>query len=330
MGERCEGVTVVSQVNQPTGADNADGHEIQHGPVVDGVGRLGRRESERDPGSWLGVRGWLRGQRGPGRFIVAALGGWLLAYMGGVAVGSTLLGHPLASTPSQVVGRITATVLVVAAAAWLGWLRKSGLGRAGSIRAWLIAGALAAYVGVAYWWSFFVLAAEPGASPWPGSSGVPILMDQALVALAEETFFRGFLLFGLTQVWASTPHTWARAVGLSAALFGVLHLTQALSGASVGLAAMNVLNTTVFGVWLGVLVLLGGSVWPAVLIHAATNSVVVLGAAGLASYQPDALSYAAALAAEAPLLLAAIALIYRHDRRQRAGAQPWHGHPRRH
>lgn len=319
----------MSQVSQRTGADDADGHGIQHGPGVDGAGRLGRRESERDPGSGLLLLGWLSGQRGPGRFLLAALGGWLLAYMGGVAVGSTLLGHPLASAPSQVVGRITATVLVVAAAARLGWLRKSGLGRAGSIQTWLIAGALAAYVGAACWWSFFVLAAEPGARPWPGTSGVPILMDEALVALAEETFFRGFLLFGLIHMWASTPHTWARAIGLSAALFGVLHLTQALSGAAVGLAAMNVLNATVFGVWIGVLVLLGGSVWPAVLIHAATNSVVVLGAAGLTGYQPDALSYAAALAVEAPLLLAAIALIYRHDRRLRAEAQPWHGHPRR-
>jgi membrane protease YdiL (CAAX protease family) len=249
--------------------------------------------------------------------------------MGGVVVGTTLFGRPLDSSSGQVVGRITATVLVVTAAARLGWLRESGLGRAGSIRTWLISAALAAYVGAAYWWSFFVLPAESGARPWPGSSGVPILMDEALVALAEETFFRGFLLCGLVRVWASTPHTWARAVGLSAALFGVLHLAQALSDSPVDLAAMNVLNATTFGIWVGVLVLLGGSVWPAVLIHAATNSVVVLGAAGLTGYQPAALSYVAALAAELPLLLAAIILIHRHDRSTRAGAQPQHGRSRR-
>jgi membrane protease YdiL (CAAX protease family) len=275
-----------------------------------------------DPGRW-----WLSAQRGPGRFIAAALGGWLLAYMAGVAVGSALLGQPLASTPSQIVGRITATVLVVAAAARLGWLRGSGLSRAGSMRTWLITGALLAYVGAAYWWAFFGIPAEPATTLWPGSSGVPILMDQGLVAVAEETFFRGFLLFGLLQAWASAQHVWARAVAVSATAFGVLHLAQALAGSSVGTAAMSVIIATSLGVWVGVLVLLGGSVWPAALVHAATNSIVVLGAAGLTDYQPGVLSYAAALAAELPLLLAAFVLIHRHDRRHRPIAQPRPANP---
>ena len=152
-------------------------------------------------------------------------------------------------------------------------------------------------------------------------------MDQGLVAVAEETFFRGFLLFGLLQVWASARHVWARAVAVSAAVFGVMHLAQALAGSSVGTAAMSVVVATSLGVWVGVLVLLGGSVWPAALVHAATNSIVVLGAAGLTDYQPGVLSYAAALAAELPLLLAAFVLIHRHDRRHRPIAQPRPANP---
>ena len=299
MGERCEGVTVVSQVNQPTGADNADGHEIQHGPVVDRVGRLGRRESERDPGSWAGGA-WLVERAARSGALHRGSAGWMVAGLHGGRrrwIDTAWSPAGFHSEPGRgpdhrdSAGRRGGSLARLAAEVWPRPSRKHP-GLADRRRVGCLCGS-----GVLV--ELFVLAAEPGAArPWPGSSGVPILMDEALVALAEETFFRGFLSFGLTHgparrtrglvPLASAPHCSASCISPRPSLgFCRPGRDECPERDRVRCLARRAR--------------------PARRQHLASSShpcghlqVVVLGAAGLASYQPDALSYAAALAAEFP------------------------------
>ncbi len=80
--------------------------------------------------------------------------------------------------------------------------------------------------------------------------------------IAEEVFFRGFVLQGLANRWGSAP-----ALILSSAVFAALHLAPAL-----------LLPVFVTGLLLGFLYLRTGSLWPCIAVHAAQNLVAVLSA----------------------------------------------------
>jgi membrane protease YdiL (CAAX protease family) len=80
--------------------------------------------------------------------------------------------------------------------------------------------------------------------------------------IAEEVFFRGFVLQGLANRWGFAP-----ALVLSSAVFAALHLAPAL-----------LLPVFVTGLLLGFLYLRTGSLWPCIAVHAAQNLVAVLSA----------------------------------------------------
>ena len=74
---------------------------------------------------------------------------------------------------------------------------------------------------------------------------------------------------------------------------------------------MTTLNCFVSGLWWGALVLMGGSIWPAVVIHAASNASVQIVAAGLTRFDPTVADYAVATAAELLLVIAGLWLLLR-------------------
>jgi uncharacterized protein len=97
----------------------------------------------------------------------------------------------------------------------------------------------------------------------PGSLAALAVVMGAAPGFCEEVFFRGYLQTRLTERWGP-----AAAVALSALLFGVLHL-DAVQGPM----------ATVLGLYLGHVAWRAGSVWPAVVCHAANNVVATLGGA---------------------------------------------------
>lgn len=82
-------------------------------------------------------------------------------------------------------------------------------------------------------------------------------------AVAEELLFRGFLLTALQQRLGSID-----AVAVAAALFGLIHLDP-----------QQFFLYCVLGGACGLVAVRSGSVWPAVVLHAAFNATAV--AAGL-------------------------------------------------
>jgi membrane protease YdiL (CAAX protease family) len=88
-------------------------------------------------------------------------------------------------------------------------------------------------------------------SPWP------LLVGGALVApLVEEVFFRGFVFAGLRGRYG-----WRRAAVVSAGLFAVVHFTPTA-----------VIPIFILGYIFAYLYQRSGSLWPAILMHVATNT----------------------------------------------------------
>ncbi len=112
-------------------------------------------------------------------------------------------------------------------------------------------------------WDFLMPPELPDGLLLPG--GWVIVSAVALAAwtpVAEEVFFRGFILRGLANRWGFAP-----AIVVSAAVFSALHLSPAL-----------LLPVFVTGLLLGFLYRRTGSLWPCIAVHAAQNLVAVLGA----------------------------------------------------
>ncbi|GAB4526857.1 MAG: hypothetical protein Kow0063_01530 [Anaerolineae bacterium] len=98
---------------------------------------------------------------------------------------------------------------------------------------------------------------EQLSSPWF------LLIGGAIVApIVEEIFFRGFVFAGLCPRYG-----WQRAALISSALFALIHFVPT-----------SVIPIFILGCIFAYLYHRSGSIWPAVLMHAATNA-LALGAA---------------------------------------------------
>jgi membrane protease YdiL (CAAX protease family) len=141
---------------------------------------------------------------------------------------------------------------------------------------------------------------------WATDEAQTILLRGTVVAIVEETMFRGFLLFALARAWGDSRRGLLAAVTVPALIFGLTHAAQVLVGNPIDDTLMTTLNCFVSGLWWGALVLMGGSIWPAVLIHAVSNASVQIVAASLTGFDPAVADYAVATAAELPLVIAGL------------------------
>jgi membrane protease YdiL (CAAX protease family) len=93
--------------------------------------------------------------------------------------------------------------------------------------------------------------------------GLPLLV--LLPPIAEEVFFRGFLLSAFRRSGRVV-----RAVVITATIFAFFHLLP-----------VKYLPTGLIGLWLGYLVVATGSLYPAILAHLANNAIPLLFAGAL-------------------------------------------------
>ena len=104
---------------------------------------------------------------------------------------------------------------------------------------------------------------------WHIAESLPLLLILVAVVpgVVEELLFRGYLQTRLAQRWRPV---WA--ITVSAVIFSAAHLDP--------LHGVGVLP---LGLWLGAVAWRTGSVWPAVLCHAANNAMAILGV----KFQPE-------------------------------------------
>lgn len=123
------------------------------------------------------------------------------------------------------------------------------------------------------WWGLPLLL-SPLLTAFSGiqvSGGVVIayLVFTACVALNEEIWFRGLILAALGKMGTK------RAVTISAGLFSILHLSNALNGKSAGYLIAQLVFALLVGIVLAELFFLTGSLWIGIGWHFLHNSVAM-------------------------------------------------------
>jgi len=212
---------------------------------------------------------------------------WILAGGLGAYLAASALKLPFADGLPQSLGTLAITACLLWAMGRWGWLRPAGVSVPGSGRLWLVTAGLTILVVVAYQLAFFHQIVVDFSTAIGSDEARAILGRCSVVGFVEETLFRGFILYALVRVWGHTRRGLLAAISVPALIFGLLHILQLLAGNPPDDTLMTMLNAFVGGLWYGALVLLGGSIWPAVLIHAATNAAVQIGAASLARFDPS-------------------------------------------
>lgn len=247
----------------------------------------------------------------PFLFGVAVLVVWMLLVSIFSLLAGILFSLPSADLITQVASTLTATLLLLFGAARIGWIDGIGILRSGSLAAWGVTLMVAIYVLLVNFYAYFgEITFQPASLFTP--EALSLLLRALQVGFVEEVVFRGIILYGLVRVWGKSKRGLVAALVVQAALFGSLHALQALFGVDPASALSNVLATFIFGLWLGALVLSTGSVWPVILLHAVSNSFIMI--KGLSSQWviPYHLGYLRGALFELPLVLFGLWFLFKH------------------
>jgi len=225
-------------------------------------------------------------------FVLSSTIVWLVLVLVLTGVASSVLGSPYDDVAAGAVGRLAVTACVLLLVWRLGWLEASGVRRLGSRQVWLIAFAGLIYFVCASLYSFY------GEVVFDSSTLVRLPAARTTVltlfagGLSEEILFRGLVLYGLARVWGNTKLGMIGSVVLTSLLFAALHIMQVFThGVALPSALLLTLETGIISIWWGALVLLGGSIWPAVMLHVVVNAMVAVQGLTVSMVEPEILAY---------------------------------------
>lgn len=248
-------------------------------------------------------------------FVFIVTIAWLMSLLAFTAIASIAFQKPYGDATTGTAGRLAVTACVLLLACRLGWLEASGVARLGRWQVWLFALAGMIYFAGAGLYSFYGRVAPDLSSLIHLSASRSAVLTQFIVGLSEEILFRGLVLFALIRVWGKTARGMIGSVVLTSLLFAVLHLTQVFSqGTSLAPALLLTLQACIISIWWGALVVWGGSIWPAVALHFASNAVVTVQGLTIPMIQPEILAYRRLLGFSVPLGVLAIGLLFRCGR----------------
>ncbi len=222
----------------------------------------------------------------------------------------------------QVIGTLAATIYVLFIAWRFGWLRAGGITSLGSWQTWVVALLALIYVILAYSFAFFgdfsldtVL--------FSSAEARSIFGRQVVVGLVEEILFRGLILYAFVRVWGETSRGLLASIFLSAFLFEIIHLLQALAGRSFEMALVASLEAFISGVWWAAIVVLWTTVWPAVLLHTASNAAVLIKALSYPGIVLTASDYTLVILFQLPLVFIGLWWVYKKGPRSIVPDVPW-------
>lgn len=255
--------------------------------------------------------------RKPFLFVITVLVVWILLVSISAIITGALLNMSMGNLMPQAISTLIATFLLLFGAARIGWIKRIGIASPGSGIAWLVTLAVAIYVLLVDFYAFFREVSFQPVSLF-NHYALGLILRALQVGFVEEVVFRGIILYGLVRVWGKSKRGLFAALAVQSALFGTLHALQAFFGADPASAISNVLATFIFGLWVGSLVISVRSVWPAIILHAVSNSFVLIKGISSQWVTPYYLGYLRESLFELPLVLLGLwfVLKYRPDARR--------------
>lgn len=248
----------------------------------------------------------------PVMFVVILTIIWFVLLMVIAGIASSAFRVPYGGAVSGTISRLAVTACVLFLLWRLVWLRASGVARPGRWPAWVLAFAGMIYIAGVSLYSLYGRLAFDFTSLWQLPASRAVLVTVAVVALSEEILFRGLALYALIRVWGHTIRGILGSVVLTSLLFAVLHITQAFThGVSLPSVLLLTLQACVIAIWWGALVVTGGSVWPAVMLHFAGNAVAAIQGLTVPMVDPAAQAYTRLFWFSIPLGVLGIGLIMR-------------------
>lgn len=217
---------------------------------------------------------------------------WVVMLLVFMIIATTVFHKPYGDAMTFSIGRLVVTACVLFLAWRLDWLGTSGISKSGSWQVWLLALGGLAYFASASLYSFYGRVAFDFSSLLRLPDAREIATSHFIAGLSEEILFRGLTLYALIRVWGNTTRGILGSVILVSALFALVHITQVFTyGTSPSTALLLVLQTFVISIWWGALVIMGGSIWPAVILHFVVNAVVAVQGLTTLMIEPGILAY---------------------------------------
>jgi len=248
----------------------------------------------------------------PVLFAICLMVVWFVAALVFMGIASGVLRKPYGDTVTTTVGRLAVTACVLWLVWRLGWLEASGITRLGHWQVWLLAVGGILYFASAALYAFYGKVAFDISSLIREPASRSTVLTHAVVALSEELVFRGVMLYVLLRAWGHTRQGMIGSVVLTAVLFALLHITNVFTyGASWSSVLLVAAEGCIIAAWWGAVVVWGGSLWPAVLLHFVVNAVVAVQGLTTPMITPEILAYRRLLWFSLPLGILGIGLLAR-------------------
>ena len=246
----------------------------------------------------------------PVGFVLVLTIVWVVLFLVFMGVASTIFQKPYGDAMTVSISRLAVTACVLLLAWRLDWLKPSGISSVGDWQIWLLALGGLVYVARTSLYSFYGSVAFDFSSLLRLPDARTAVTTHFLAGLSEEILFRGLVLYTLIRIWGNTTRGIFGSVLLASALFALVHLTQVFTyGTSLSSALLLVLQTFVVSIWWGALVVMGGSIWPAVILHFVVNAVVAVQGLRTPMVEPEILAYRQLLWFSLPLGVLAAGLL---------------------
>ena len=230
--------------------------------------------------------------RHPIVFVVSVVVVWLVVLLVLTAIASEALSKPYGDVVTTSISRLITTTCILLLIWRFGWMDSSGIARLGSWQVWLIALGGIIYFSGASLNSFYGEVSFDFSYLIRSTSAHSTVITHFIISLCEEIMFRGLVLYSLIHVWGDTKKGVIGSVVLTSLLFAIPHMMQVFtSGVSIPSILVLILEGSIVSIWWGAMVLWGGSIWPAVMVHFFGNAVVAVQGLVTPMIEPDILAY---------------------------------------
>jgi membrane protease YdiL (CAAX protease family) len=250
--------------------------------------------------------------RRPVSFVFILIITWLVLLVAFMGIAASALHAPHGGAVTVSTSRLAVTACVLFLLRRLGWLQASGVARSGSWYVWALASGGMFYFAGSSLYSFYGRMAFDFSNLIRSPDSPAAVTTILAGGLSEEILFRGLALYALIRVWGNTRKGIVGSVAFISLLFAVLHIMQAFTNdLSLPAVLLLTLETFVISIWWGALVVWGGSIWPAVMVHFVGNAVVAVQGLTVPMVEPTSLAYAQTLWFSLPLGVLGIGLLVR-------------------